>query len=758
MKIFPAILLYVMVQSAFGVSAASSPDETLRHTYSLAKFLPWQEPISLRNISGVYELSFPLADRFSVNSAKLHLELTNSNALIQSRSQLTVRLNKTVVAQIKLDPDNPRTFADIVLPTDKLIVGYNQLRFAAAQHYTEDECEVPDAPELWTEVDPIKSQLAFDVSPRSKTPTLASIPYYIDDKLPAYTIKILRPQTEFKTQDLEWGALIAQGVALRLQHVPFEIEQGVADITESLNAVPGVAVDHLSGAGLDTVIVGKHADIEAYLDREISERISGPYLGIFPLKSDTRRFLLVVSGVNDAEVAVAAKTFASITFPFPDTADTLIKKFEQPTPKAYQLAGLIQPDTTYSFAQLGLHTTSISEGQDSAIHLALKLPPDLYAREDSEVVLQLHLAYGAAMRRDSTLNISLNGVFQQAIHLHQINGAHYQGYRMVLPLRSFQPGDNTLAFHPVLTPLETGECLYRQNKNLVFSLFDDSTIFFPPADHYVQLPDLKLFERTGFPFSRVADGSETGVQLLDKSPQSVLAAWQITAKLAQLSGLPLYRASLSFQPIRKDLHLVVIGDGQAMQAELSAGAPIALDAAENQFVYPLQSSSTRETTPFWEQWLATLLGEPATKGPTKMQAKSLWSVQTGGLGDYALAMAYQSPLHSDRMILAITHQQQPETFYQRIKTLVAPEVWSQLQGDIVVWKDDFNSLVWQQSDAEFFVGETTQRSKLAYYFSRHPLGWVVFVMVLLLLFAWLTHVLLNRFKNKHHPNVKELES
>jgi len=700
---------------------------------------------------------FPLPDRYSVNSAKLHLELTNSNALIQSRSQLTVRLNKTVVAQIKLDPDNPRTFADIVLPTDKLIVGYNRLRFAVAQHYTEEECEAPDAPELWTEVDSVKSELAFDLMLRSKTPTLASIPYYIDEKLPTYTIKILRPQLEFDTQDLIWGALIAQGVALRLQHVPFEIEQGAADVPGRFNPVPDVDSDHLSGAELDTVIAGKHADIEAYLDREISERISGPYLGVFPLNGDARHFLLVVSGVNDEQVAVAAKTFASITFPFPDTADSVIKKFEQPAPKAYQLAGLIQPDTTYTFAQLGLDTTSVSEGQDSAIQLALKLAPDLYAREDTEVVLRLHLAYGAAMRRDSTINISLNGVFQQAIHLQQLNGAHYRDYRMVLPLRSFQAGDNNLEFHPVLTPLETGECLYRQQKNLVFSLFNDSTIEFPPADHYVRLPDLKLFERTGFPFSRVADGSETGIQLLDRTPQSVLAAWQITAKLAQLSGLPLYRTSLSFQPIHQDLHLIVIGDGQAMQAEISSDAPIHL-GLENQFTYPLPPGSTRETTPLWEQWLAKLFNQPAAKEPTTMEAKSLRSVQTGGLGDYALAMAYQSPLYSDRMVLAITHQQHPKTFYQRVKTLVAPQIWSQLQWDIVIWKDNSDSLVWQQSDAEFFVGETTQRSKLAYYFSRHPLGWIVLVMVLLFLFAWLIHVLLKRFKNKHHPNVEELES
>jgi len=739
------------------VAAENGLDETRIQNYPLAKFLPWNESIALRNVKGIYDMSFPLPDRYRVKAANLHLELTNSNVLIGSRSQLVVRLNQTIIAQIKLDPDNPRTFADIELPVDRLKSGYNQIRFTAAQHYTEDECEVPDAPELWTEIDPVKSQLHFDFDLRSKTPTLASIPFYIDEKLTEYSVNIVRPKLAFDIADLAWGALISQGVGLRLRHVPMHINP-LAAVDVNLQPIPeNLTPDQSHENRIDTILVGKYADIKDHLSPEISARITGPYLGIFPFGRESTHYLLVVSGSNDTDVSLAAETFASIDYPLPDSADSVIKNFERPVFEAYQMTGLVQPDTVYSFKQLGYGTTSLREGVDQAVNIEIIMPPDLYAREDAQVAMQLHLAYGAAMRRDSTINISLNGVFQQAIHLRQLSGAHFRDYRVVLPLRLFQPGHNRLSFHAVLTPLETGECLYRQHDNLVVSLFDDSLLSFPPADHYARLPDLGLVGRTGFPFVRVADGSELGIQALDPSTETVASTWQVAAKLSQINGLPLPNATLSFQPIQQDLNLILVGESQNMDPSITAGAPLQLGSV-NQIPYPLKPIAQRVETPFWKNWLARLNGDPEISKPAELELKNIQALQSGGLGQYAVAMAYESPLHRDRLVLAITHQQQLGAFYQRVQALVSPGIWSLLQGDVAIWQDNSDSFAWQQTGNEFFVGETTQNSELAFYFSLHPLVWMAVVIILLLLFAGLIHWLLNRFKTRHHPNVEELDS
>ena len=94
------------------------------------------------------------------------------------------------------------------------------------------------------------------------------------------------------------------------------------------------------------------------------------------------------------------------------------------------------------------------------------MPADLFAHEDKNVDLILHFAYGAGMRRDSVLNIMLNGRFERAIALDQQGGAIYHKYKIAVPLRSFQPGVNKTRFSPRMMPLITGECLAIQTENL----------------------------------------------------------------------------------------------------------------------------------------------------------------------------------------------------------------------------------------------------------------------------------------------------
>ncbi|MDO6806242.1 cellulose biosynthesis cyclic di-GMP-binding regulatory protein BcsB, partial [Wenyingzhuangia sp. 1_MG-2023] len=82
----------------------------------------------------------------------LHLEYVNSIALIGERSQLVVKLNESVVAQIPLNPARPEGIADIRLPSKRFKSGYNLISFNIVQHY-ESNCEDPDAPELWSQLD-----------------------------------------------------------------------------------------------------------------------------------------------------------------------------------------------------------------------------------------------------------------------------------------------------------------------------------------------------------------------------------------------------------------------------------------------------------------------------------------------------------------------------------------------------------------------------------------------------------------------------
>lgn len=758
-RILGLLVLWFMADSCLAATAIEPARSTRTDAESsglpLARFMSKSEAVTLRSVKDQYELSFPVAERHRVAKAGLHLEMVNSNALIGHRSQLRVLLNGWHVAQIKLDPANPNTQADVALPVDRIRPGYNVLRFVSAQHYTDEHCEFPDSPELWTEIDTVKSTLSLSTVPVALQPTLGDLNRLLTETLRDYELNIAHAG-ELKTDEqLSWGGLIAQGTALRLKYAPIRINLHRMPAGEGHG--DGSFVPPATGsedASTDWVLIGSRASLASHLNAETLEHITGPYLGIFARPDKPGTFLLVVSGTTDAEVSQAAKSFTRINFPFPDTADTIIRLQPSPPVKPYGSPGMLAEGQAFSFAQLGFTTSSFEAIEDNPKDIKLIMPPDLYAPEDAQVELWLHVAYRAALRRDSVINVMLNGHFERAVHLKEESGGEYRGYRLSIPLRSFKPGVNILSFQAVPTPLVTGECLYIQGQQYV-TLFDDSVIQLPDAAHYAKLPDLDLLARTGFPFTRMPDGSEAGIQILDESPQSLSSAWQLLGKLAQLNGAPLWAARISRQAIQEDRHLILVGRDQDLKQADQGEAPVRL-SDPNLIRYTTAQVTPPTTSTWWQKLGRSLLADEAPP-PTAATPFHADLNVTGGLGDYRLAMAYPSATHSDRLVLSVVAKT-PESLLNGMQMLTTPEYWYSMKGDVVVWKEKPESLVWQDSGNAFFIGQAKPQLRLAAYFSHHPVYWVGGIVLLLAVSAWFAHRLLKAFKQRHHGDVEEFES
>src|SRR5208283_4331578 len=111
--------------------------------------------------------------------------------------------------------------------------------------------------------------------------------------------------------------------------------------------------------------------------------------------------------------------------------------------------------------------------------ITFRLPADFLIKPNIYAQLSLYYSYGAAMRSDSVLNVSLNGRLIRSIHLDNIKGDLIEGYKIKIPTYLFKPGDNTLLFEPVLTPLLSKNCEDLQTKNLFLTIFENSTFYFP---------------------------------------------------------------------------------------------------------------------------------------------------------------------------------------------------------------------------------------------------------------------------------------
>ena len=752
-------LVWSVEREALPTERTSSP---LSRTYPLTKFMTTPGPLELRNSTAFYTLFLPLAERVRVKSALLHLEFTNSTALVEQRSQLRVSLNEQIIAQTPLRPRQPETTMDIRLPANLLKAGYNRLQFQVAQHYTL-ECEDPTAPELWTQVDPTSSTISLETELTPLTPRLSALEDLFDRRQwETPQLRILTGATDLHDIHLHWGSLVAQGVALRQEYLPLHLTHGTAQIqeqgAETHQSYAFPLLKQTSLAGNDTVLVGTKDELAPYLSHDMLTEITNSYLAVHRLDVDPTHLLLVISGRDEAEVTRAATAFAFLKFPFPDSASMQITEIQLPTFPDYATKQSVRESGEYPFSILGFQTATMKGVSAEPLRLEVVFPPDLFAPEDSVVELRLHLAYGAGLRADSVLNVLLNDHFETAIALDQAVGAAYRDYKLSIPLRSFQPGRNVLTFSTQMAPSHIGECVPLHEENLLLTLFADSSLSLPSASHFVRLPDLQLLAKAAFPYIVRPDGSMTAFHVTAHDSDTVASAWMVMGKLAQKIGMPLYHEEMSFQLSGSAKNLIVVGKVDTLDDRYMAAAPLSL-GREHRVPHPtLPVLSQQEPSFFSRSWFSSFATRLArAENPPVVQPTNAQLFQVSSLGRTSVAMMMESPFHAQRSVFLITAAD-PAQLYGGVRRLLTPEFWENLRGDVAVWRDAPGTLTWQQAGADYYVGKVSMKTRMEYRFSNNPWMWVSTVLVLLGVFALLTRALLLRFSRRHHGDLGVTES
>jgi hypothetical protein len=720
-----------------------------------------ENQINLVNSTNGFQFPLPIPKRIAIEKLILHLDFMHSALLLQNRSQLVVVVNGIIVSQVRLDPQNPHVVADIPVPAEFMREGYNKVELKVSQHYTE-ECEDPTATELWTQVNTIKSYFYFLYNYRPSRFTLAYLDDLFDKKLIDYELTVMRtkPAADFTDTDLQWGALATEGVSLRLDYKPVTLHMAAAKRKHAVHPedaktngpLPWLDQSELQS---DVILLGTRDELAPYCDehseQDLTKAIQGPYLGIFPA-ADPRYQIIVISGINEDDVTMAAQAFTLNRSVFPDHTAMVIRELKFPVIQQNKMPQILQPGVCYTFAELGFK--SVTRISHKRIDVKFTVPPDLLAREKATAKFLLDLSYGAGFREDSALNIYLNGLFEKAIYLDNKFGARFEDYEFHIPVASFLPGLNTLSFEPVLPPLVSGKCTVEQNNNTIITIFDSSSIELPLVDHYVRLPDFKLFNRTGFPYTYAANGADMGVVVRGQDRGSILSAWQILAKLTQIASMPLHKAKISFRHI-EDRHLFIVGDRKALYEDDLRNAPVQLGKVF-EFDYPIDKQSREEEMSIWDK--------------TKFFINPLSPDQKGSLDDVYVNMKFNSYLGKDSLLLGYQSADQPEKLvmlltnedpdhlYQATRRLVEPDFWDNMEANLAIWNEDDYSLRTQETEAEFFVGDTSLRNSLGYYYSLHRIQFLLLMGILLVLFAWLAHRWMKRYQQRRNSDAEESDS
>ena len=230
----------------------------------------------------------------------------------------------------------------------------------------------------------------------------------------------------------------------------------------------------------------------------------------------------------------------------------------------------------------------------------------------------------------------------------------------------------------------------------------------------------------------------------------------LIAKLAQRNGYPLHQLGISFLlPPQDNKDLIVVGITGKIEPKLLQGAPLEFGKF-SRIPYPIAVERPVEEWP--RDWLERLL--PGTSRPLAVGTegasgnKTVVMSQASELVSHALAMQYRSPVASGRTAMAIMAANE-DVLLQGVTELIKPEIWNDLQGNVVIWNKGAESVSWQKAGGDYTVGEVSVSSRLEFYFSRYPWLWFITLLALTVLLAWVTIRMLRRFRLKNHPRAPE---
>lgn len=702
-------------------------------------------PLRLETAEAEASIFYPVSPRFLLEEALLELDFTNSTALLQERSQLIVRNNERIIAQFPLEGDNPSKLARIRIPSNTFEAGFNTLSFGVSQHYT-DQCEDPTAPELWTEVDTTRSRLVLEGRLDTEIPHLSELNDLFYPSIGAKTAFNMMVGVGTLTDNhLGWGNEIAQALGLRFDYIVPELISMQASPRRAA-APQGIDRQRLfnldNPGGNNVVLYGTRRELAPFLPNAIADEISGAFVGIYEMPGNPGAFALILSGTTPEEVSLAVNSFTHTNFPYIDAPSMIVNTITPPSTRGGDRLSSVVADTMYTFFDLGLPTTELNFTDRPVASLSFDLPPDFYVKESDNVELSLNLAYGAGLREDAVLNLTVNGVFERAIPLDDPRGSLLRDYVLTIPARTFVAGRNTISFDPVWVSKEAGECLPFQTENLVLTVYEESEISFPPAESYVHQPDLDLFQRTGFPYTKDAFGGDLALLVGATDHATVSAAFLLSAKLAQVSGDVLDEMAVGFQlpETAADRHIISVGAAGSLDPAILENAPLDLGTALRLPYQDTNQRGPRLADP-WEDFNAAyeLARQKEQDRDNGNRPRSFAMEKQGSLGDNTLLFAYRSPLGSGTRTMSVLTAQSPAALLTGARRLTDAEIWGQLTGDVAVWRPQSEFVFTQRASAPFFMGDVKAMSFLRFHLARAPFWWVFAAFVLVGALALLIH-------------------
>lgn len=653
-----------------------------------------------------------------VSKAVLNLVYTPSPALLPTQSQLKVYLNDELMGVLPVTKEQLGKKVMAQVPVDPLyITDLNNVRLEFVGHYR-DVCENPSSTTLWLDIARNTSlDLTFQTLDVKNDLSHFPVPFFDARDNRQLNLPMVFAGTPDVAQQ-KAATVIASWFGARAgwrgQTFPVLFNQ-LPDRNAIVFATNDKRPDFLRDYPL---VLAPTIQMMSNPDK--------PYIK-----------LLVVFGRDDKDLLQAAEGIAAGNILFRGDKVTVDEVKPLLARKPYDAPNWVHTDRPVTFGELKTYEQQLqSTGLEPAsINLSLNLPPDLYLLRSNGIDMDLKYRYTQpAMKDSSRMDINLNNQFLQSYTLSSTQDTSNLLLRLPI-VQGLLDGKNEVSIPALrlgatnqmrfdfqyMNPMPGGtieNCITFQPVLNHVVIGDDSTVDFSNYYHFLAMPDLRAFANAGFPFSRMADLSDTLI-VMPKEPTAdqVTTLLDTVATIGGQAGLTGANVKLTDDPAemaKGDTDIMLIG---TIPQKLKDDKHIDL---------LVDATKSWVKTPVRQNELPSVNIDDYERQPVAQATVS-------SDGPMAAIIGFQSPYHDQRSVIALMADSKrgSELLNQALNDSGKRAV---MFGSVsVIRESGVNSL--RVGDV-YYVGHLPWYERVWFALSNHPVLLSILAALSVVLLAW----------------------
>ncbi|PPC67891.1 cellulose biosynthesis cyclic di-GMP-binding regulatory protein BcsB [Pantoea sp. ICBG 985] len=484
----------------------------------------------------------------------------------------------------------------------------------------------------------------------------------------------------------------------------------------------------------------------------------GPLLQVIDNPNNPVYKLLLVVGADDTQLRQAANRLT--TQPLATDASSLNvppqpigtrKPYDAPrwinTSRPVRLSELLRKDQS-------LTTTGIWH---DALRVNFRAAPDLFLWDGDAIPVNLHYRFPSESwidENNSFLNVTLNGTFLRNLTVNKVGLLESAWHRLGGDARQEQYtlklepyliyGDNQLALYFNIKPKADAPCGVLLNNNIKSRIEEDSWIDLSHTRHFTMLPNLSYFVGASFPFSRLADFSQTTL-LLPEAPgdAEIATLLDMAARAGNATGVPLVQNQVLFG----------LPNGGTNLTRLQHSDVLAVSTMQHSaFTQQMLAGTAYQTS-------GNTLGvkEPTTVDKLRGWLTGDWSRQQLDADRYFSSneawrgfVSYRSPWSADRLVV-MTVATSDQQLLRLHDDLNSARINAGIRGDTAIITDE-NGIRSFRVGPQFPSGEMPWYMMVVWYANQHSVLMALAALLLSALIGSAAWVMLKRHAwRRLHP-------